>query len=440
MKKILSICLTVLAIGAYGQSDNVGIGTTNPDNSAILDLSSSDKGFLLPRMTKDQRLGINNPAQGLQVFQTNEESGLYVFNGTEWTTSANSIAAATDPWLLGGNSITSGDFIGTNNNENLVFKVGGTQAGLLSVDNRTFYGLLAGAATTGAHNIAIGFLALQSNINGIRNTAIGSRALNLNTGSDNLALGMDALQNNTTGGNNTAIGLSSLNANQTGELNVGIGTASLGQQTSGNFNVGLGFGAGFGNATGSSNIAIGGYSLFANSAGASNNLAIGFQAGRNATGSNNIFIGKDAGKNETNSDRLYLSNSDTNTPLIYGNFAAKFVSIGDVDPAKREAANTSGGYNLLVKGGILTEKVKVALASSNDWADYVFEDDYNLMSLNKVEEFITENKHLPNVPSADELAQTGLDVATTNKMLMEKIEELTLYVIQLNKEIKELKK
>ena len=93
----------------------------------------------------------------------------------------------------------------------------------------------------------------------------------------------------------------------------------------------------------------------------------------------------------------------------------------------------------MVKGGILTEKVKVALASTADWADYVFEDSYSLMPLSEVEAFTKANKHLPNVPSADEMVNNGLDVGQTSKMLMEKIEGLTLYLIELNKEVQELK-
>jgi hypothetical protein len=61
------------------------------------------------------------------------------------------------------------------------------------------------------------------------------------------------------------------------------------------------------------------------------------------------------------------------------------------------------------------------------------------MPLAEVEAFTKANKHLPNVPSAEEMVANGLDVAATNKMLMEKIEELTLYVIELNKEVQSLK-
>lgn len=96
---------------------------------------------------------------------------------------------------------------------------------------------------------------------------------------------------------------------------------------------------------------------------------------------------------------------------------------------------TTGNYKLFVEGGILTEKVKVALRSTANWADYVFENDYKLMPLNKVEEFITANKHLPGIDSAADLATNGLDIAEMQAKHMAKIEELTLYIIEQNKAI-----
>lgn len=97
------------------------------------------------------------------------------------------------------------------------------------------------------------------------------------------------------------------------------------------------------------------------------------------------------------------------------------------------------GYRLAVKDGIITEKLKVAVAGTADWADYVFADEYKLMPLEQVEKFVKENNHLPNVPSAVEVVESGIDVAKMDAKLLEKIEELTLYIIQQQKEINELK-
>lgn len=95
--------------------------------------------------------------------------------------------------------------------------------------------------------------------------------------------------------------------------------------------------------------------------------------------------------------------------------------------------NNTGNYKLFVEGGILTEKVKVALRSTNNWADYVFADDYKLMPLKQVEAFINKNNHLPGVDSAEDLAKNGLDLSVMQAKQMEKIEELTLYIIEQNK-------
>lgn len=99
------------------------------------------------------------------------------------------------------------------------------------------------------------------------------------------------------------------------------------------------------------------------------------------------------------------------------------------------------GYKLYVSDGILAEKVKVALKSGVNWADHVFGNNYHLRSLKEVELFINENKHLPGVPSADELVKDGgIDVNTMMAKQMEKIEELTLYIIEMNKKIEKLEK
>lgn len=103
------------------------------------------------------------------------------------------------------------------------------------------------------------------------------------------------------------------------------------------------------------------------------------------------------------------------------------------------ASALPNGYKLYVNGGILTTKVKVANYCSSAWADYVFANDYKLKPLTEVETFIKENKHLPNVPSAIELEKEGLDLGKMQATQMEKIEELTLYLIELKKEVDNLK-
>jgi hypothetical protein len=91
-------------------------------------------------------------------------------------------------------------------------------------------------------------------------------------------------------------------------------------------------------------------------------------------------------------------------------------------------------YRLEVCGTIRAKEVRV----ETGWCAYVFEKDYKLRSIDELEKFITNNKHLPGIAPASEVEKDGLKVAEMNKAMMEKIEELTLYVIQLSKDNKKL--
>jgi hypothetical protein len=96
------------------------------------------------------------------------------------------------------------------------------------------------------------------------------------------------------------------------------------------------------------------------------------------------------------------------------------------------------GYKLAVAGSILTEGVKVALQSS--WPDYVFDEHYTLENLTDLEKYINENKHLPNIPSAEIVRESGYELSAMDAKLLEKIEGLTLYLIDQNKKIEGLKR
>ncbi|HNR19138.1 MAG TPA: hypothetical protein PKN75_03155 [Bacteroidia bacterium] len=106
----------------------------------------------------------------------------------------------------------------------------------------------------------------------------------------------------------------------------------------------------------------------------------------------------------------------------------------------KHSTTSPGDYKLYVEKGILTEKVKVAIANTANWADFVFAENYKLKDLSAVEAFIMENKHLPDVPSANEMVSNGMDVAKMNALLLQKIEELTLYVIKQEKRLVNLEK
>ncbi len=126
---------------------------------------------------------------------------------------------------------------------------------------------------------------------------------------------------------------------------------------------------------------------------------------------------------------VYSSNSTMQTFRINGDGRT---TIG-------QAFATNSSYMLTVNGKIGAREIKVSI--QNPWPDYVFSRSYKLLSLEKVEKYIETNKHLPNVPSADELnnEDCGLNLGEMQSLQMEKIEEIYLYLIEMNKEIKKLK-
>ncbi len=131
--------------------------------------------------------------------------------------------------------------------------------------------------------------------------------------------------------------------------------------------------------------------------------------------------------NSTDTRKIIFSRDDAKLMQVNANGS---VAIGNV--------NQPAGYKLFVETGILTEKLKVSLKNTSDWADYVFDKNYKLKPLKEVESFVNKNHHLPDMPSAYELTQTGIDVAKMNALLLQKIEELTLYLINMNKRLLEI--
>ncbi|CAF3773500.1 unnamed protein product, partial [Rotaria sp. Silwood1] len=98
------------------------------------------------------------------------------------------------------------------------------------------------------------------------------------------------------------------------------------------------------------------------------------------------------------------------------------------------------GYKLYVEEGILTEKVKVAVKDSEDWFDNVFEPDYKIMPIKDLEIYINKNKHLPEIPTTSDVLTNGVDLGKMNGLLLKKVEELTLCMIDLKKELDATKK
>jgi len=103
----------------------------------------------------------------------------------------------------------------------------------------------------------------------------------------------------------------------------------------------------------------------------------------------------------------------------------------------------SGDYKLKVKGKINCEEVVITAnikGDDNNWPDYVFNDDYNLPDLDEVSAFIKQNRHLPEIPTAAEVSENGISLGTMNTLLLKKVEELTLYILQQNERMMDMQK
>lgn len=100
------------------------------------------------------------------------------------------------------------------------------------------------------------------------------------------------------------------------------------------------------------------------------------------------------------------------------------------------ATTPATGYSLSVDGKIICEEARVQ--NSLSWPDYVFKENYTLRPIEELEKLIRSQGHLPNIPPASQVEKEGFDLGDMNKKLLEKIEELTLYIIALNKENKAL--
>lgn len=523
-----------------------GIGTTTPNASAMLDIVSTSKGVLIPRMTKVQRDAIVSPVAGLLIFQTNSTPGFYYYTGVAWTPiSTKGANVSLSNLSAGGTSINQNLQPNADNaldlgssslrwNElyvnSIKFMDGTTQStaggggggvsgsgttnyipkftGASSIGNSTIYDnggnvgfnttSMVGSAnfvakslnTTGyggmyldmggtsgrkpfygfaLSGLAKAWMYFDEATNQYRIYNGGDRFVIDNSG--NIGIGTtspDKKLDVETSGTSTVMQISkpwtgsgTTNFNLveidntynfgygTGLLAMGgkIGvkgyTANGGQTGYGVY--GEGFGAGgtsYGVYATASATAAPAYGIYATTTGGTSQWAgyfdgrvqvngggdveitsggyivSGLTTGTNIAMDNNEIMARNNGAVST----LYLNN---NGGTISMNNLAGSVIIGGTVPAT--------GYLLSVDGKVICEELKVQMSGS--WPDYVFADDYKLMSIYELEQSIKQNNHLPGIPSAKEIEAEGLEVGEMQKMMMEKIEELTLYIIELQKQI-----
>ncbi|WCO00661.1 tail fiber domain-containing protein [Psychroserpens ponticola] len=324
MKPLQYLIVFICFISISNSFSQVGIGTTSPDASSVLDIVTTDKGLLIPRVNLPNIAttmldGTNTAATSLLIYNINAAVtggngiGYYYFNGTIWEkliTSGSNIEKIDD--LIDGKS----DSDGTQNGSSIYL---GINSGLNddSSDNK---------------NVGIGFEAMITNISGYNNSTIGYQSLYSNTtGSGNAANGFHALTNNTVGNWNVANGYRSLFSNIGGNNNTANGNQSLFNNTNGYNNSVNGYESMYSNLTGHDNTASGLQSLYSNTFGG-NNTAFGVRA---------MYLNINGSDNAATGDRSLYSNTSGRFNTANGSASMSGNTSGDF--------NTASGYQSLLR-------------------------------------------------------------------------------------------
>lgn len=444
------------AIGYYASHDNTGGGYNTALGANALEKNQSNYNIAIGwNALQANSSGTGNVAVGTSSLISNTTANYNVAVGYDalklnTTGLANTSIGAYSLWKnIGGGYNTAMGLSALYNNTS---GSGNTANGSSALN----------ANTTGNNNAAGGNAALTSNTTGNNNTGFGFQAgINLTTGSNNTFLGYNTGLGIATGGGNTIIG-----ANITGTAALtntiiiadGNGTKRLFIDNNGR--------AGFGTTTPNTTLEVNSGTASISGLRLTNLKSTSTQTVTNGTAlsvdaNGNIILVPDVSGGAGGS---VVINAGTNVTVggagtlispyvIAASTGTSLWSTTAIGTANIINTNAGGviigtgitsaptGYKLYVSDGILSEKVKVALKNSSNWADNVFAKDYQLLPLKEVETFIKVNKHLPGIPSADKLVSDGgIDVNVMFAKQMEKIEELTLYMIEMKKEIETLQK
>ena len=355
MKGIVKIILTTSFLILNSQfliiHAQVGINDDNslPDASAMLDVKSTAKGILVPRMTTSQRDLVNSPATGLMIYNISTKVFNF-YNGIAWI----AITAGNIKELADADNDTKIQVEESADEDIIRFDIAGTEYMTLSDGHLSF--------ENNGESVFIG-----------KNAGINDDKMN----NYNVFIGADAGTTNTSGTFNTFIGNNAGNKNTTGLFNSFIGAYAGNKNTTGSSNTFTGVNTGVNNTTGGNNTFYGVSSGLKNTIG-SNNTFTGYQAGfNNVSGASNVFLGYQAGYNETGSNKLYIENSDITTPLIYGDFSTDLLRINGTlninnafsfpttDGTTGQVLKTDGSGNLSWSSDLATDNLGNHTATVN---------------------------------------------------------------------------
>lgn len=429
MKPFLITAFLFLAFSATAQNVAINNDNSMPDASALLDIKSSSKGLLIPRLTTAERTAIATPAIGLTVFDLNTFS-YWMYRGDVNGGWAEQLHQYQKAWEISGSHIhtlNSGNVgIGTStpteklsiNGTNPIIHLmnSGTGRGFIQANGADIKLGTYSNNTTGNLTLvtraADRFTITESGLVGIGTTnPLTALALNGTNPTFQLRNGDIDKGFIQLSGDDMKIGVNTTNTN--GRLVVRTNaTDRVWFHNDGKMSVGT-------NLTTSSTISIGGTTPgIAFFKGTENFLNI-----RNSLSTTWIeSVG-------TSPDVLILRVGNSIESAGLNMYSSGLMSIG---------TGPQSGYRLTILGKIMCADVQTS--NIYNWPDYVFSENYSLKTLSEVKKYITEHKHLPNIPAATEVEKNGVQLGDMSRRLLEKVEELTLYILQQQEQIDELKK
>ncbi|MBL7702715.1 MAG: tail fiber domain-containing protein [Ferruginibacter sp.] len=399
MKSIKIILLlfffSITAKKIFAQSVAINTDGSTANASALLDVKSTAKGLLIPRLTATQRAAIATPANGLMVYDTDSAAFSY-YTGSAWLFLKGGTNSDIN-WSTEGNLLTDTavNFIGTKDNKPLQIRTNNIKAGVINSSSKiVFFGNNSGqknvngtsniglgsdafsVASAGRHNIAIGDSAMGASnilfVADINNIAIGNKSLKknsfflFNNGKENIAIGAQAMENDGQGFGNIALGYKSLQVSPESRNNISIGykamdsVASLTQN-----NIALGNNTLRLNQS-SDMIAIGDSALANNSTG-TNSIALGINAmAKNTNGFNNVSIGTNSLQNNINGNDIIaighnaLNKTNADSSIAIGNYAMEKNTTGFMNVSVGHSAlnaNTTGSLNVAIGNYALKDNI-----------------------------------------------------------------------------------